>query len=144
MNSRMALIIEGLRSERDALVADLERVNGALAALGGDTSSPEPPPAAAAKPAGDFRCQVAGCDFEGKNAHSLSMHTTRKHKPKKAAQSVVQPKPPAAPPASSPLRSEADPALLPASMYRCDDCGRAFVSLANFESHRMHGCEEVA
>jgi hypothetical protein len=114
-----------------------------LAALGGDTSSPEPPPAAA-KPAGDFRCPQPGCDFEGKNAHSLSMHTTRRHKPKKAVQSVVKPKPiPAAPPAPTPVRAEADPALLPASVHRCDDCSQRFVDRRNFESHRMHGCDSA-
>jgi hypothetical protein len=137
MNSRMALIIEGLRSERDHLVADLERVNGALAALGGDTSSPEPPHAAA-KPAGDFRCQVAGCDFEGKNQHSLSMHTTRRHKPKKAVQSVVTtPKP--APVGGAEAWRQAAPAIDPP--HRCDGCGQRFVSRANLASHLEHGCD---
>jgi hypothetical protein len=136
MNSRMALIIEGLRSERDALVADLEGVNGALAALGGDTSSPEPSPAAA-KPAGDFRCPQPGCDFEGKNARSLSMHTTRRHKPKKAVQSVVKPKP--APVGGAEAGHQAAPAIdLP---HRCYDCGQGFVSRTNLDSHREHGCD---
>jgi hypothetical protein len=141
MNARMALIIEGLRSERDALVAELERVNGALAVLVGDDVSPEPPAAATTKPkpAGDFRCQVAGCDFEGKNQHSLSMHTTRRHKPKQVA-SVVKPKP--SPVGGAEAWRQAAPAIDPP--HRCDDCGQAFVSLANFESHRMHGCDTGA
>jgi hypothetical protein len=136
VNSRMTLIIEGLRSERDALVADLERVNGALAALGGDTSSPEPPPAAA-KQAGDFRCQVAGCDFEGHNKQSLSMHTTRRHKPKKAEQPVVKPKP--APVGGAEAWRQAAPAIDPP--HRCDACGQRFVSRTNLDSHREHGCD---
>jgi hypothetical protein len=28
----------------------------------------------------NWKCSIEGCEFIGKNTHSLTMHTTRKHK----------------------------------------------------------------